>query len=1124
MLTPETMGHLEKVAPEAFASGDGVKLTAELEKQGYDGLIVRGFDKLDEASLASKREAGRLFDEGKITADEYEARHGAADQNSEYWKTLERGHMNHEWAQDQIVSFKPETQLETRRAAPAGEFKFATDATPSEKMQALSRDVDTLSLQNRGVSPDEFLNPNLFADMARGQDAATVALAQGMDTAKSIGGYFVNLGRELLADESGALTLFRTPAQKLERAQKGDARDFVQPLLIKGMGAVARAMDEYGAKFDYYRDINGKTVNLHKLLNPHMPEWREEIAKGPMGNPMATKVGDMIKYVEGRSNGYTMQPDNPLAPLADTIREVNLSLRARMEQAQQDGLHNLTSYYNDYFRHLWKDPLAADREFGIARQGSAASFQLRSIPTIEDGIARGLVPKIEHPIELVMYDAAEKTRYLQQLYLLDEARNTKSILTQEPFAYWGHSAKPGSGDKALQGVGVTKDVATPPTVGAQKALVQARAVRDALNAQVKAAGGVNNVKPSVLAQQSAARAAVKVAEEAAKPKVFKQQMWANPGFANHWNETIAKGFFSRDFTGKMFEQLNYAKNLSTQGQLIGPFFHARTMAMETVAGGFANIVSELIGSGRAAVQGRFGAALTELTHAGVDFAKTATILPKIGEQLFRGDKGLKIYQGRASDPALNPIVDILTNAGARFGKRQDMYRLGSAPTLMESLRRGSLGEEYRAQWDYLRGDKNAPYAVLPGIGRMFGFVGHEIGRVLNTTTGPLFDFVIPRLKVAVNIERMQTYIRQNPTATQDQLAVYARKLVNNTDDRMGEMNMNNIFWPRAVKQAAQLSMISPGWVYGSARFFTNAVGMNMEKGKFIPFSEFNEPATTSLVGFAMAYSLFNSLSHLAYNGEMPQDWRDVVIGPLTGAVINGVKQRLMQPSQAKEIFDYGKIVATGMFDPMKVPEALKDYALGKMPGLWQLMRGLLSGKDAIGHDIGATAGGWPGFLLKTLTPMVIGNSSQRKQGSEINRIDEFLGAREAPKFAEDPEGFYKGLQYAADKAQKEEHYRAIAENKIYEEQRDVPDLPESMQRGGGRGRSRVNPDELAARKVTNQRSYRSDDAVANERLFNTYGARTPSRGTRSTRGVTSVPRRVAPKALPPRRAVTRRTR
>lgn len=958
------------------------------------------------------------------------------------------------------------------RAERAGPQQFALEAPPIAKMGALARDSELgmtpprealaaganraadLSTQVREAS-DDFSNPNFFRNLAAGQDAPTTALAEGMDGARNVGNYLADLGGRLMRDESGALNLanvFSSPEKRLKRAISGENRDFVQELMMKGMGANTQQLEHYIASF---------TNDMQRLLNKHMPEYEAEIAKGPMGAPMDTFIGDTIRYMGGRSAGITMKADNPFSQFADTIRAININLRGHMEDAFARGLHTLDKYYDDYFRQLWKDPLAADKAFGVGRQGSANSFKHREL-TFEEGLARGLEPKFPNPMEMTIYDASEKLRYLRTLEMLDDAQNAKGGISGNPFVYYGASAKPGSGDVRLKGLGSEKDVATTATVGAQRALVQARAARDTLAQQVRVGGATQ-------AQLEAARAAVADAEKEAAPKVFKQFAWANPGFAKHWNENINTGFFSREGTGKVYEQLLYFKNLQTQGQLMLPLFHAKTMVTEATAGGFANMVTELTGSGRFAMQGEWGKAGEEIARAMYDGVKTALLPWKWIETLYRGDQGTKAWRAMQQG---NEVLDLMVNANARFGKRQDMYRFGSAPTLWESWQRGSFKNEYREAFRKWAGDpKTEPpeYRMArAATTRMFGFVAHEVGRLLNSSSAPLLDYVIPRLKTGVNMERLSTYLRQNPTATYAQKLAKAREIVNNTDDRMGEMNMENIFWPKTAKQMAQLSMISPGWVYGNARMLTNAIGMNMEKGKFIPFTQFNPTATTGIIGLTMAFALENSLYTLAMTGEMPKDAGDVFIGGATGAVINGVKERILMPSQVKEWFDFGKIAAATKFEPMSFPRYMGDYLAGKMPGLWQIARGIVKGKDAIGHDIGATSGGWTGFLLKNLAPIFAQQGAQRKQGTGIPEWQTFLGWRQTPKFAMDPEGFYKGLQYAADKAQKEEHYRAIAENKIYEQQREVPELP-STGRPGRLGRHYSDEDEVAGRKITRQR-------------------------------------------------------
>ena len=940
----------------------------------------------------------------------------------------------------------------TDSAAPATTVpQFAPDAAPAAKIGALARDflegkadvLENMRLQREGLVPDEF-GPNFFSRLAAGQDAPTVALAEGMDGARGVVEVLADIGGRLLRDDSGALTIFPNAAQKAARTAYRDSRDFSQDLIVAGRGTDERQLANYRYQFDFYKPASGKIVNLHKLVNKHMAEWREEITKGPMGNPMGTTIGDMVQYIEGRTAGYMMNANNPLAPVADTIRAINMHLRVKMEGAATRGLHSLNSYYDDYFRHLWDDPNAADRAFGVGRAGSGQSFNLRTLPTMADGLARGLKPAIENPIELTMFDAAQKLRYLKTLDMLDNARNATDS-AGNPFAYWAHQAKPGTPDVPLAGVGSTKD--TP---------------------------------------------------------VGQLRLYANPGFANAWNVWHGMGIHR----GKsLYDQLLYAKNVTTAQQLLLPFFHTATMVVETVAGGMANALTEL-GTGTARMAAGKFMSFTDAAgvhHAGgidefgrglLDLGMSATFFPKLVQQIVRGHRGIHGYDTMSAEP----VIQILTESGARFGPRQDIYLMGRAPVIWDSIRRGSLAEEYRAQGRYLLGDPNDTTAqrIVGAPFRVVGFTAHEIGRLTNTISGPLFDLAIPRLKTGVNMERMQTYLRQNPLAAPEQVMARARQIARNTDDRMGEMNMDNVFWPKTIKQITQLLMISPGWVYGFARFGAATMGVNLERMQL----EANKPAMQAMAGFAAAYAMESMTYQYLKTGTFPWNTdtpiRDVV-APRSGGIDakSGLPERSLLPSQAKEYMDYFKIGASAWHSPAEGIQAVMHYLLGKAPGLWQIVRGMATGEDAIGHKIGATPGGWPGFVAKNLTPIFWSSFGERKIGTGISNFETFVGIRPMTKSIQDTEGFFKGLDNLHNMNLRNERSRIIRENRIYETPREVPDMPPSTR--GGRGRSSSGgAGDPSRMKITRQKRYRSDEYLLDAPLFRPYT------GRRSPRGRTDV--------------------
>lgn len=108
-----------------------------------------------------------------------------------------------------------------------------------------------------------------------------------------------------------------------------------------------------------------------------------------------------ISYVEGRSTGTKLA--NPeLQKAADQLRDVFQGVRRQMEALSDD---DKIGFVQDYFPHMWKDPkkgAAFAQDYAVAKAGTGKHFQRRSIPTIEDGLARGLEPREGNLLDYTM--------------------------------------------------------------------------------------------------------------------------------------------------------------------------------------------------------------------------------------------------------------------------------------------------------------------------------------------------------------------------------------------------------------------------------------------------------------------------------------------------------------------------------------------------------------------------------------------------------------------------------------------------------------------------------------------------------------------------------------------------
>lgn len=902
--------------------------------------------------------------------------------------------------QEAFAEPKPAERVPAAADAPATTepLPFAPEATPAEKMQALTRDW--------GEKPIPVDEPAFFEKMAVGQDPATIELARGMDSARGLLDYMADLGGAVMRDESGALKLGRTAAQKAEEAVRTSGRDFMQDAIIRGQGIgaretalVAHQLDPATARLGAliprplrWQGLADKLDNAWARVNPHMKEWENEIKKGPMGAPMRTMIGNMIEYIEGRSAGVAIRADSPLKPVADTIRLINKYTEALMRDAEAQGLHSMTSYYDDYFRHMWKDPRAVDKAFGGAgRLGSGQSFKSRSIPTIADGLAMGLEPRILHPLELTMMDAAGKIKYLHSLRILKEAENAKIV-------YW--SSK-GPLDRAtdieLHGVGSRRS------------------------------GNAGELKA-----------------------------YAHRGAATPWNDWVARGFYDRPGAASLYDKMLFMKNATVGTTLFGPMFHMVTMFGESVTSRAIQATQELTGGLRLTARGVLdldaalvGKGVGEIARGAVD---TALLPVAPVRDLVIGHREMRRYRDMVNDP----VLDLLAEAGAWTGPRQQIYKMGSAPNYLESVVRRELGQDYANQLKHiLERDPNGDLSALRIAGRAVGFLGREYSRILTTTTAPLFDFMTPRLKVAANFEQLQTFLRQNPTASPEAKFQAARQIVKNTDDRLGEMNMDNIFWPRMVKQLAQISMISPGWVYGYARMTTSAAGLNVERMAM----ERNPTATRAILAFVMTAAGINSTYQYFMTGELPWDsqtpLQDIIAPRTGGRDRHGSPERAQWPSQIKELYDYARVAMVTWHNPTAFGGAVTHYLLNKLPPSLQIGRAFITGEDAIGHHVTTSPRTFLDFMVRALTPIPMSTPAQRKAGTGIPEWQNWLlGVRPAMPHVENPNAFFKQLDNLRNRDLWDDYNRQRRENRYLETPQPLPPRPPSPERRSSQPRSR----------------------------------------------------------------------
>ena len=774
-------------------------------------------------------------------------------------------------------------------------------------------------------------------------------LTDGYRAQSGLVGYLKGFAGKLAEDEGGALNLFRTPAQKAERAAFVADRNTMEQGWIERQGLREQTVRQTAADFE----------PLRKLINPHMKEWTDELAKGPMGAPMSTTIGQMISYVEGRSQGVTLPPNNPLGPVADLIRSGNQMAEGRMQAAEAQGRITVGGYWDDYMRHLWEDPnQAADKFTGMGKLGTNASFKARSYPTIADGLNAGHVPLIKDPIDLTLWDISSKLRYLDAVDQLHDLNGAGLV----------QFGKPAFGAPAMTALD----------------------------------GGVARLR----------------------------EAYGSEGVARSWNNMVGRGMFNHPVSAGTFETLNYAANLLTAVKLLLPTFHLQTVGIGAVAGGVAQGMEEV-------ARKQFVDAMR--TFAGAPFRAVS--------DAWTGFTKVNPAYLAMSDPAVQDLV----RAGLRINRAGTFQEMGRTPSLYQSFARKSLMNELRADVAKIA-DSNT---VWQGAKEASKFAITEAGRVMTLINEPVFGKLIPAMQAGSSYKRMQSWIAANPMATPEARWSQARQIVKDVENRLGELNMDTVFWPQMAKQVAHMSLLSTSWVYGTYRGLAGSLGLNNgARGWGI-----NPTFLAGTVGTVVAYGLANSVAQFLHTGTVPSQtdtpFADLMNYRTGGALTpNGQPRRGMIPSELKEAYDIGGMVAQGWGDKADLLSGAVNYGMGKLNPFWQLARPFISnqlgGMDPIGHHISERPGGWSRWATEQFEPIFMNQVAGGHKGSGLSAFERLLGEKEAPKWVQDWDDYQRGLEGARAKITRDEISRARREESQLEEPSGY-DIPAVKGRATGTG-------------------------------------------------------------------------
>jgi hypothetical protein len=168
----------------------------------------------------------------------------------------------------------------------------------------------------------------------------------------------------------------------------------------------------------------------------------------------------------------------------------------------------------------------------------------------------------------------------------------------------------------------------------------------------------------------------------------------------------------------------------------------------------------------------------------------------------------------------NQIINYLKDPDGFLATKEGVKLAKDYPDLPELLRlvfaggfRSGMNQDFPDQSPMSMGKDFAAGRLVAGTMKALPFLTRAVAY-------PLFNFVIPRLKLMANVQMLSQKLEQYSQAIANgdvTPETVARNVVAVNENSFGEFNYENNYWNNTVKSAVQLLFLAPGWKEGTWR-------------------------------------------------------------------------------------------------------------------------------------------------------------------------------------------------------------------------------------------------------------------------------------------------------------------
>ena len=453
------------------------------------------------------------------------------------------------------------------------------------------------------------------------------------------------------------------------------------------------------------------------------------------------------------------------------------------------------------------------------------------------------------------------------------------------------------------------------------------------------------------------------------PGIRKMGSWVAPSDAAR----VFNNYVSAGIAGKnpLFDMVRHAENALNSLQLGVSFFHATFTSLDTVNSKMSLALEQVM-------RGQFGDAA--LSAIGAPLAPVTTAM--------RGARLRNAYLNPGNTTAdMRKMVEALEKAGGRINMDQ-FYRVVEGHGLIRALKDGSF---IRGVTDSFKSNPALAVIKLPFDIAM---------RAIQDIAHPVLEFLVPRQKLGVFYDMAKDWIDHNPNASSLELSQAMQLAWDSVDNRLGQMVYDNVFWNKAGKDMAFLTVRSVGWNLGTIR---ELGGGFMDLGQAMSaLGSGDKVEMTRRMAYTITMplmtALYGAITYYLYNGEGPKELKDYFFPKTGGLTPHGKPERISIPSYMKDVLQYNRA-------PLQTLQ-------NKMNPLFGVLAEMTSNRDFYGgaiHDprdpVDAQLKEIGEYLGEIMLPFSL--RSYRRQEAEGaswgSLLASMLGFQAAPAFITDPE-------------------------------------------------------------------------------------------------------------------------